>query len=159
MCCVHLIAFQWKWILKMLEEERYFAWKLLEKRRAKGGYSLSLRLNTMGFRLNVSIQLLPSFTADNRPGISFKYIFFAVVIFGIIGFFSAERPNRILWILPGFTFGLTLSVMFKRTYRQNLLMIINESSNKFTLLFTLDKKQRQNCIDFFTNFIKEKFDA
>jgi hypothetical protein len=106
-----------------------------------------------------SVQLLPSFTPDKRPGISFKYILFSIVIFGTIGVLSSERPNIILWILLGLTFGLTLSIIFKTTYRQNLIMMINENERDSFLLFTIDKRQRQSCIDFFNRFMKEKFSA
>jgi hypothetical protein len=105
----------------------------------------------------VSIQLLPSFTTSNDPPISLKYIAFSVIIFGVAGTAISGGSGLAIWIILGLTFGLTLSLILKKSYRQNLLMKIQDDAQYRFLLFTINKKQKNRCIEFFTNFIKEKF--
>ena len=104
-----------------------------------------------------SIQLLPSFTIENNPGINFKYILFSTVIIGVLGFSPSGELN-FMWIIAGIIFGMVLS-LFKKTYRQNLLMKINDNTDDLTLLFTINKRQKKDCIEFFSRFSREKFSA
>lgn len=105
----------------------------------------------------ISVRLLPSFTVDARPGLSFKYIFLSAAVFFLLGISADKWPHLLLWILSGFTCGITLSLLFKRRYRQNLLFKLSEENKETILLFSIDKRQKQSCISFFSSFVKDKF--
>lgn len=105
----------------------------------------------------ISVQLLPSFTADDRPGLSMKYMLLATAVFFLLGISIDTWPHTWLWIFSGLTCGMTLSVLFKRRYRQNVLMKLKQDNKESFLLFTIDKRQKEDCIRFFSGFAKEKF--
>lgn len=107
----------------------------------------------------VSVELLPSFTVDNYSKLSLKYILFSIIIFLFVGSLTTQKSELLfLWLFLGATFGMSLSINFKKYYRQNLLLVIKEKSDQnVTLLFSIDKRQRKQCVDFFNNYIKDKF--
>lgn len=107
----------------------------------------------------VSVELLPSFTIDNFSRISLKYLLFSIFAFALIGSFTSGRSeNLLLWLFLGLTFGIVLATSFRKTYRQNLLLVIQENSGqKVKFLFSIDRKQIKKSIDFFKSFINDKF--
>lgn len=101
------------------------------------------------------IHLLPTYTMQHKPVISFKYVLLSVIGFILLGAMLQESPFVLLWIILGIHTGILLSYFFKRRYRQNLLMVYDNDGQKTELLFSVaDKKQ---CIPFFEQYAGEIF--
>lgn len=105
----------------------------------------------------VKAELLPSYTMDNRPRISFLYVLIAVAFFFVIDISSNEQPDILRFLVPGLLFGLLASVLFKRSYRMNLMLTLNGEDGREEIVFTIHKNQREQCIRFFTDFTGDKF--
>lgn len=105
----------------------------------------------------ISIQLLPSFTKDDKPSKSFPYVILSIILFAIIGHNSEGKNISLLWLLSGITFGIVLSLKFKRPDRQNLVFILQENEKQSNLLFSISKAHKQRCTDFFNSNIEDKF--
>jgi hypothetical protein len=104
-----------------------------------------------------SIRLLPSFTVEKKQKLRLGYILVSVCICMGTGVLTNAQPYMLLWICLGVNFGITLSLFSRKMYRQNLLMLIMEGGNEYSLLFSMDKKVRDKCLAFFENFAPNKF--
>lgn len=103
------------------------------------------------------IEWLPSVTKQQQPAISYKYLFFSVILFFLLGAAVQERPFVLLWIILGLYCGLLVSLFFKKKYRHNVLFVYNDNGKQAELLFSVAKADKNECIRFFNEYAGERF--
>jgi hypothetical protein len=103
-------------------------------------------------------ELLPSFSPGPRT-LRIGYLLGSIALFVVLGNALYDGLFMLLWLSTGILFGIVCSFLCSRTYRQNLILRLQNGEDKKSILFTIRKNQKEECIRFFTKFLKEKFIA